>query len=83
LRQRPRVHLAGAPRLVPLQRHDYRLHRTRSTLAESLRRILQRPPTPRTARPREASTPSSRHSCSSTTGDSSTTTTDPTNPSTT
>ena len=43
-RQRPRVPLAIAARLVPLQPCRHRLHRARRTLAESVRRVLQRPP---------------------------------------
>ena len=50
LRQRPRVHQPGTQRLVPLQQRRHRLHRTRSTLAESVRRVLQRPPETRAAR---------------------------------
>ena len=57
LRQRPRVHQPVAQRLVPLQPCQHRLHRARSTVAESLRRILQRPPETRAARPRELQHP--------------------------
>jgi hypothetical protein len=46
----PRVHQPVAARLVPLQQRRHRLHRAGSTVAESVRRILQRPPPPRAAR---------------------------------
>jgi hypothetical protein len=52
LRQRPRTRGRNTPRLVPLSRHQSQLHRTRRTLAKPLRRIVQRPPTTRTARTR-------------------------------
>ena len=51
LRQRPRAHRRSTQRLVPLQRHQHRLHRARSTLAEPVHRVIQRPPPPRTPRP--------------------------------
>jgi len=82
-RQRPRVHQPSTARLVPLQQHPDRLHRTRRTLAESVRRILRTATSDASYSRWKASTPSTRPSCCSTTGGSSTTTTDPTNPSTT
>jgi hypothetical protein len=53
LRQRPRTRRRSPQRLVPLHPRGHLLHRTRCSLAESsLRRVLQRTPTTRTARTR-------------------------------